>query len=102
MLKQSMPLPLEQRGIKHAKLDKLSIGQNHRMYHVSYTLLPELSLSSQSLSAKNHIVNIKILYRDFVLLALMLGLLLFLRESIVQNLETKFFLRGVGCDILEF
>ena len=52
-----------------AKLDKLPIGQNHRRYRVSYTLLLKLSLGSQSLSAKDHIVNI--------LLALMVDLLLF-------------------------
>ena len=67
-------------------------------YRVSYTLFLKLSLSSQSLPAKDHIVNISILKCDFVLLALMLGMLLFPRESIVQNLGTRFFLRGVGCD----
>mgnify|MGYP006955334308 CR=1 FL=1 len=65
MIKQSMPIPLEQEGIKHAKLDKLPIGQNRRRYRVSYTLLLKLSLSSPFLSTKDPIVNINLLYCDF-------------------------------------
>src|SRR6185437_3471534 len=102
MLKQSMPLPLEQEGIKHTKLDKLPIGQNRRRYRVSYNLLLKLSLSSPFLSAKNHTANINLLYCDFVLLTLMVSLFPFPRESFVRNLGTRFFLRGVGCDIPDF
>ena len=86
MLKQSMPLLLEQEGIKHTKLHKLPIGQNRRRYRVSYTLLLELSLSSQFLSAKDHIVNINLLYCDF--------------DRSESRDEILF--KGVGCDIPEF
>ena len=77
MIKQPVPLLLARAGIKLAKLDKLTVGQNRGRYRVSYTLLLKLSLSSPLLSAKDHIVNINHLYCDFVLLAVIVSLLLF-------------------------
>ena len=76
-----------------------TVISSHSLYH---TLFHKHSLRSPFLSAKNHIVNINLLYRDLVLLALMVILLLFLWESFVWNLGTRFFLRGVGCDIPDF
>ena len=77
MIKQSMPIPLEQEGIKHAKLDKLPIGQNRRRYRVSYTLLLKLSLSSQFLSTTAPTINIGLSWYDGLLLFFMVTLLLF-------------------------
>ena len=45
-----------------------TVNPSHSLYH---TLLLKLSLRSLFLSAKNHIVNINLLYCDFVLLTLM-------------------------------
>ena len=49
------------RGHKHVKLDELPVGQNCGRYHVSYTLLLKLSLSSQFLSATAPTINIDLL-----------------------------------------
>ena len=49
------------RGHKTHKVGQVTNRLNRRRYRVSYTLLLKLSLSSQSLSAKDHIVNINIL-----------------------------------------
>ena len=57
-------------------LGRYSLAPLKRISH-SNTLFLELSLSSQSLSTKYHIVNINLLCCDLVLLALMVSLLLF-------------------------
>ena len=59
--KLPMPLLLEREGIQHLKLDKLLIEENRGRYRDFDTLLLKPSLSSHSLSAKDHIININLL-----------------------------------------
>jgi len=65
MIKQYVSSLLENKGKQHIKSDKLPEPNRG------------LSISSQSLSAKDHTVNINLFYCDLVLLAVMVGLLLF-------------------------
>ena len=65
------------RGHTTRKVGQVTNRKNRRTYCVSHILFLNFSLSSQSLSAKDHIVNINIRYRDLVLLALIVSLLLF-------------------------
>jgi hypothetical protein len=77
MIMQHVPSLWGQEGIENVKLDKLPVGQNFGRYRVSYTLLLEFSLSSQSLFATAPTINIELIWLDCFLPFLMVGLLLF-------------------------